>query len=138
MATVTPERPATPDGPPQPQPPKKPPVRRLAGGGRAVRRGFASAGGFARGHRLLRWVLAAAVLAAGTLVAVDVSSASATYPMSAVFAKAPGLFPGASVEVLGVPVGTVTSVSNVGDRVVVGMHVNAAQPVPAGARATLV
>ncbi|HVX23235.1 MAG TPA: MCE family protein [Acidimicrobiales bacterium] len=140
MAIVTPERPAAPSTPPAPG--EQGPGRTLAGGGRAVGRAVgrvvASAGGSARRHRLLRWVVAAAVLAAGTLVAVDATSTQATYPLSAVFAKAPGLFAGASVEVLGVPVGTVTSVRNVADRVVVGMDLDAAQPVPAGARATLV
>ena len=73
------------------------------------------------GSRLFRWALALVIVAAATLVAIDVFGGPSTYPLTAVFAKAPGLFPGASVEVLGVPAGTVTSVKNVGNTVVVGM-----------------
>ncbi|MHB1776876.1 MAG: MCE family protein [Acidimicrobiales bacterium] len=88
--------------------------------------------------RALRWVIALAVLVAGTVVGVEATGGSATYPLTAVFARAPGLFPGASVQVLGVPEGTVTSVRNVGDRVVVGMAIDAGRPVPAAADASLV
>ncbi|MGH9103564.1 MAG: MCE family protein, partial [Acidimicrobiales bacterium] len=84
------------------------------------------------------WAALAAVAAAGSLVAVDVSSASATYPVQAVFSRAPGLFPGASVEVLGVRVGTVTSVRNVANEVNVGLAVDRGRPVPRNATASLV
>ncbi len=87
--------------------------------------------------RVFRWGLAVMILAAATLVAVDVVRGPATYPLTAVFAKAPGLFPGASVEVLGVPAGTVSSVKNVGDTVVVGMVVDNGRMIPAGATASL-
>ncbi|MGH9109266.1 MAG: MCE family protein [Acidimicrobiales bacterium] len=91
-----------------------------------------------RARRRWWWVLVAAIVAAGSLVAVDVTSAPAAYPLGAVFAKAPGLFPGAAVEVLGVRVGTVTSVHNVDDSVRVGLSVDNGRPIPAGARASLV
>ena len=87
--------------------------------------------------RVLRWGLAVVILAAATLVAIDVVRGPATYPLTAVFAKAPGLFPGASVEVLGVPAGTVSSVKNVGEAVVVGMVVDDGRMIPATATASL-
>ena len=89
------------------------------------------------GSRLFRWALAVVIVAAATLVAIDVFRGPSTYPLTAVFAKAPGLFPGASVEVLGVPAGTVTSVKNVGNTVVVGMVVDDGQSIPATATASL-
>ena len=78
------------------------------------------------------------VLAAGAVIAVRTVDSGGTYPLRAVFSRAPGLFSGASVEVLGVPVGTVTSVTNVGDDVVVGMAVDNDRGVPAGATAALI
>lgn len=84
------------------------------------------------------WLLAALVVAAGSLVGVEVAGGTPTYPVTAVFAQAPGLFPGAAVEVLGVPVGTVTSVRTLGDEVVVGLAVDRGRPVPARAEASLV
>jgi phospholipid/cholesterol/gamma-HCH transport system substrate-binding protein len=88
--------------------------------------------------RVMGWTVAAAAVAAASLTAVQAASGSPTYPLSAVFSGAPGLFPGASVEVLGVRVGTVTSVRNVGDAVVVGMRVDDARPIPVKATAALV
>ena len=40
-----------------------------------------------------------------------------TYPINVVYTSAPGLFTGAAVDVLGVKVGTVTGVQNMGDKV---------------------
>jgi phospholipid/cholesterol/gamma-HCH transport system substrate-binding protein len=87
--------------------------------------------------RVFRWGLAVVIVAVATLVAIDVVRGPSTYPLTAVFAKAPGLFPGASVEVLGVPAGTVSSVKNVGDTVVVGMVVDDGRTIPATATASL-
>jgi phospholipid/cholesterol/gamma-HCH transport system substrate-binding protein len=87
--------------------------------------------------RVFRWGVAVVVAAAATLVVVNVVRGPATYPLNAVFARAPGLFPGASVEVLGVPAGTVSSVTNVGDTVVVGMLVDDGRTIPAAATASL-
>jgi phospholipid/cholesterol/gamma-HCH transport system substrate-binding protein len=87
--------------------------------------------------RLFRWGLAVVIVAAATLVAIDVLRGPSTYPLTAVFAKAPGLFPGASVEVLGVPAGTVSTVKNVGNTVVVGMVVDDSRTIPATATASL-
>jgi len=89
------------------------------------------------GSRVFRWGLAVVIVAVATLVAIDVVRGPSTYPLTAVFAKAPGLFPGASVEVLGVPAGTVSSVKNVGDTVVVGMVVDDGRTIPATATASL-
>jgi phospholipid/cholesterol/gamma-HCH transport system substrate-binding protein len=88
-----------------------------------------------------RWVaagIAMVVVAAGIVVGVTVTGASATYPINAVYASAPGLFPGAAVDVLGVPVGTVTSVKNVDNEVEVGMQVKAGTMIPSDAEASLV
>jgi virulence factor Mce-like protein len=88
--------------------------------------------------KAFRLAIAAVVVLAGIVVGVDVTRASATYPINAVYANAPGLFPGAAVDVLGVPVGTVTSVKNVDNRVEVGMQVHVGTKIPSGAEASLV
>ena len=90
------------------------------------------------GSRYVRLGTAVVVLAAGIVVGVNVTRASATYPLNAVYSSAPGLFPGAAVDVLGVPVGTVTSVTNIHDQVDVVMQVRAGTKIPAGAVASLV
>ncbi len=84
------------------------------------------------------WAILAVVLAAATLAGVEVTAGPGTYLVSARFARAPGLFPGAAVEVLGVPVGTVTSVRNVGDEVVVKLAISRDERVPRGVTAALV
>ncbi len=88
--------------------------------------------------RALRLAAAAVVLAAGVAVVIDETGAAATYPLEAVYQSAPGLFPGAAVDVLGVPVGTVTSVTNVDNHVDVGMRVDSGTMIPSGAEASLV
>jgi phospholipid/cholesterol/gamma-HCH transport system substrate-binding protein len=88
--------------------------------------------------RALRTTLAAVIVVAGVVVGVAVTRASATYPLNAVYSSAPGLFPGAAVDVLGVPVGTVTSVKNVANHVEVGMQVHAGTLIPSSADASLV
>ncbi len=75
---------------------------------------------------------------AGVLTAVDVTKGPATYPLNVVYPNAPGLFTGAAVDVLGVKVGTVTQVQNVGDKVHVTLAVNDGTKVPSGAFASLV
>jgi phospholipid/cholesterol/gamma-HCH transport system substrate-binding protein len=87
--------------------------------------------------RAFRWGLAAVVAITAAVVAIAVTRGPATYPLTAVFARAPGLFPGASVEVLGVSAGTVSSVKNVGNTVVVSMLVNDSHTIPAAATASL-
>jgi virulence factor Mce-like protein len=85
-----------------------------------------------------RFVIAAVVVAAGVFVGVTETEGSPTYPIRAVYGSAPGLFPGAAVDVLGVKVGTVTSVTNVGKLVDVGMVVNQGIHIPERAVASLV
>src|ERR1700733_5493714 len=91
-----------------------------------------------RGSRVLRLGLAGVVLAAAVIVGLELTSGPSTYRINAVYASAPGLFPGAAVDVLGVPVGTVTSVTNVADRVEVGLQVRQGAKIPATADASLV
>ena len=85
-----------------------------------------------------RTVTVAVVLVAGILVAVDVTKATPTYPINVVYSSAPGLFTGAAVDVLGVKVGTVTDVQNVGDTVHVTLAVNQGTHIPRTAFASLV
>lgn len=92
--------------------------------------------GHTGGHRSPWVILLALVLIVGALVGYEVTSGTPTYPLTAVFAKTPGLFPGAAVNLLGVRVGTVTSVRNVADAVVVGMRVGRADSIPARAIAS--
>ena len=60
-----------------------------------------------------RFVLAGIVVVAGVFVGIELTSGGSTYQIKAVYSSAPGLFPGAAVDVLGVKVGTVTAVKNV-------------------------
>jgi virulence factor Mce-like protein len=92
---------------------------------------------FAR-SKVTRFGLAAAILAALVFVAVDVTAGPATYPLRVVYSSAPGLFPGAAVDVLGVKVGTVITVKNEGQKVDVGMVVDKGTRIPANVVASLV
>jgi len=58
--------------------------------------------------------------------------------ITALFAKAVGVYPDSEVKVLGVGVGRITSVEPAGDRVRVRMTVDDSVPVPAGAHAVVV
>ena len=58
--------------------------------------------------------------------------------MTAYFTKAVGLYPGADVRILGMPVGKVTKVTPVGDAVRVELKYEARYKVPANAQAVLV
>lgn len=98
---------------------------------------MATLGSIARSS-LFRFAVAAVVVAAVVVVGLEVTKGSSTYPLKAVYASAPGLFPGAKVEVLGVPVGTVTAVTNVRDHVDIEMQVNSATKIPSTAEASLV
>jgi phospholipid/cholesterol/gamma-HCH transport system substrate-binding protein len=85
-----------------------------------------------------RLVTICVVLVAGAVVAVGLLRSTPTYPVNVNYASAPGLFTGAAVDVLGVKVGTVTQVRNVGDKVHVVLAVNAGTKIPAAAFASLV
>ena len=71
----------------------------------------------------IRFGLAGVVLVAAVIVGVEVTKGKPTYPINVVYSSAPGLFTGAAVDVLGVQVGTVTGVENVGDKVHVTLAV---------------
>jgi len=83
-------------------------------------------------------VLAGVVIVAAVIVGVDVTKGAPTYPINVVYSNAPGLFTGAAVDVLGVQVGTVTNVHNVGDKVDVALAVDKGTRIPSGAFASLV
>jgi phospholipid/cholesterol/gamma-HCH transport system substrate-binding protein len=88
--------------------------------------------------KLVRSVIAGVLVIAAVVVGLDLTSGTSTYRLNAVYASAPGLFPGAAVDILGVPVGTVTSVTNVDDHVDVGMQVRSGARIPSSADASLV
>ncbi len=85
-----------------------------------------------------RLAVAGVVIVAGVVVGVEVTKGTPTYPIHVVYSNAPGLFTGAAVDVLGVKVGTVTDVRNVGDEVDVTLAVNRGTRIPSSAFASLV
>jgi virulence factor Mce-like protein len=80
-------------------------------------------------------IVAAALIAGGVLVYQGTHKGS---QVTAYFSEAIGVYPGSTVRVLGVPIGTVDAVQPQGSRVKVTMTVNAGVPVPAGAKAVVV
>ena len=82
--------------------------------------------------------MAGVVIVAGVIVGVEVTKGAPTYPINVVYSSAPGLFTGAAVDVLGVKVGTVTGVQNVGDKVDVTLAVDQGTQIPSSAFASLV
>jgi phospholipid/cholesterol/gamma-HCH transport system substrate-binding protein len=88
--------------------------------------------------KVLRISVAFVVLIAAVVVVVEVLKPTPSYPIKVVYASAPGLFPGAAVDVLGVPVGTVTAVTNVDNQVDVVLSVHTGTKIPAAAVASLV
>jgi virulence factor Mce-like protein len=80
-------------------------------------------------------ILAVAVLAAVLLL---VFQEPKQRHMTAYFTKAVGLYKGADVRILGIPVGEVTSVEPVGDAVKVELRYDAKYKVPANAQAVIV
>jgi phospholipid/cholesterol/gamma-HCH transport system substrate-binding protein len=92
-----------------------------------------------RRERLVLGTAAAVVAAA--LVAGGVLVYQATHKgkqVTAYFSEAIGVYPGSTVRVLGVPVGTVDAVQPQGTAVKVTMTVNSGVPVPAGAKAVVI
>jgi phospholipid/cholesterol/gamma-HCH transport system substrate-binding protein len=88
--------------------------------------------------RVFRFIALGVIVIAGVAIGFTVASSSNSYALSAVFARAPGLFSGASVQILGVNVGTVTKVVNVGDVVDVSMQVSDSHSIPREVVASLV
>ena len=85
----------------------------------------------------VRSLVTAAVLVAVVVVGIEVTKGKPTYPIKVVYSNAPGLFTGAAVDVLGVQVGTVTNVQNVGDKVDVTLAVDQGTRIPSSAFASL-
>ena len=84
---------------------------------------------------------AGAVIVAAALVAGGVLLYQASHQgkqVTAYFTEAVGVYPGSTVRVLGVPVGTVDAIQPQGTQVKVTMTVNSGVAVPAGAKAVVV
>ena len=81
-------------------------------------------------------VIVAAVLVAGGVILYRTSHQGKQ--VTAYFTETIGVYPGSTVRVLGVPVGTVDSVQPQGTEVKVTMTVNSGVPVPADAKAVVV
>ncbi len=88
--------------------------------------------------KVVRWLVASVVAAAAVVVGLEVTKSTPTYPLNVVYSSAPGLFTGAAVDVLGVKVGTVTNVQNVGNQVDVTLAVDQGTKIPSTAFASLV
>jgi phospholipid/cholesterol/gamma-HCH transport system substrate-binding protein len=87
------------------------------------------------GRRRPALVLAALAAAGG--LGLSACGGPSSYPLTAMFSSAEGLFPGNAVEVLGVPEGTVTSVTPENGVVKVTMSIDGGETLPAQVRATL-
>lgn len=86
--------------------------------------------------RLITMLVAALLLALiGWGIAALVAGGPSSMTISARFATAPGLYTGNAVDVLGMPVGTVTKITPSPKYVTVAMQVPASTPIPAGADA---
>jgi phospholipid/cholesterol/gamma-HCH transport system substrate-binding protein len=94
--------------------------------------------GTALTSKVARFAVAGVVIVTGVIVGVEVTKRASTYPINVVYSSAPGLFTGAAVDVLGVKVGTVTAVQNVGDKVDVTLAVDQGTRIPSSAFASLV
>ncbi len=102
-------------------------------------RSRASTGDGARrrqGSRLVR-LAAVGVVAAISAAGLAACNGGGSYSLRAVFANAGGLYPGNAVDVLGVPVGTVTAVTPQGSTVLVSMRIGSGYRLPATVDATL-
>jgi phospholipid/cholesterol/gamma-HCH transport system substrate-binding protein len=88
--------------------------------------------------KVFTFAVAAVVVVAGVMIGIQVTKSTPTYPVNVVYSSAPGLFTGAAVDVLGVKVGSVTDVQNVGNTVHVTLAVNQGTKIPASAFASLV
>ena len=98
-------------------------------------------GGLLRTRRQRLMLGAGAVIVAAALVTGGVLVYQASHKskqVTAYFAEAIGVYPGSTVRVLGVPVGTVEAVQPQGTQVKVTMTVNSGVAVPADARAVVV
>lgn len=95
-------------------------------------------GRFLAALRRWRWsALGLATLAAAGGIGLSACSGQPDYGVTAMFSSADGLFAGNAVEVLGVPEGTVTTVTPENGVVVVKMSIHGSEALPALVRATL-
>lgn len=89
-------------------------------------------------QRLMPWLAASVgVLIIAGFIGAITSRGGPTQTIVAQFAEAPGLYAGNHVDVLGIPVGSVTSVKPGPDYVLVTMSVNSGVKIPAGAGAVI-
>jgi phospholipid/cholesterol/gamma-HCH transport system substrate-binding protein len=88
------------------------------------------------GARIVAVATLVAALIIGGIVAVATSGPTET-TITALFATAPGLYPGNQVKILGMPVGQVTKITPGPNYVMVQMEVPASTPVPADAQALI-
>jgi phospholipid/cholesterol/gamma-HCH transport system substrate-binding protein len=89
-------------------------------------------------QRAVPWMAAAVVVLflVGLFGAVTTGGAS-TKTITAQFSEAPGLYPGNHVDVLGIPVGSVTSIKPGPEYVLVKMSIQSGVKIPAGAGAVI-
>jgi phospholipid/cholesterol/gamma-HCH transport system substrate-binding protein len=83
-------------------------------------------------------VVASAVVVALVAAGFAIWPRTHTVQVTGMFSRAVGLYPGSDVRVLGVPIGTVTSVTPKGDQVAVVFEYDASVKVPAHAIAAIV
>lgn len=89
-------------------------------------------------RRLLVAVLAALVGAGLLALPGCATLGSSDFPVTAQFDRAPGLYPGGAVRLLGIDVGRITDVVNDGDVVRVEMQLEEGTEVPADAHAVII
>lgn len=95
-------------------------------------------GSRAAAFRQLRTILAAAVAILVVLAGIALWPTAAPMSATAYFPRTVGLYPGSDVRILGVKVGTVTSVVPEGTKVKVRLEWDASHRVPADAKAVIV
>jgi phospholipid/cholesterol/gamma-HCH transport system substrate-binding protein len=90
-----------------------------------------------RTRLLLALIVVAVVAAAGIAVGVRALVTTPTIAITADFTEAPGIYVGNHVDVLGIPVGTITGITPHPTYVAVEMHVHTSVKIPAHAIAAL-
>ena len=83
-------------------------------------------------------ITALCVIGAGVVVYIQTQNDEDTYEVTAYFEKAIGLFENSDVTILGVPVGTITAVEPVGEKVRVDMEIDSDYKIPADTHAEIV
>ena len=78
------------------------------------------------------------IIGVGLVVFLQTQNDDDTYEVTAYFEKAIGLFENSDVTILGVPVGTITAVEPVGNRVRVEMEIDGKYKIPADTHAEIV